>query len=170
MTKKEFIMRFVVSLLFGLMLIAAPAMAEQQAVDKERLALGKEVLEVSGAAASFEKVLDIMGGQIFKMLVAQKPDKADKIREFFIPMMKEMAARKGELMEQAGRIYAEEFTAAELKELVAFYKTPVGQKLARRIPIIMRKMNAAGSTWGRQVARDIIKKAKEEAKRRGIDL
>lgn len=163
-------MRFLLSLLFGLMMIAAPAMAEQQAADEERLALGKEVLEVSGAAASFEKVLDAMGGQIFRMLVAQKPDKADKIREFFVPMMKEMAARKEELIEKASRIYAEEFTAAELRELVAFYKTPVGRKLAKRLPAIMRKMNAAGGAWGRQVAQDIIRKAKEEAKKRGIDL
>lgn len=37
------------------------------------------------------------------------------------------------------KMYAEEFTAAELKEITAFYKTPVGEKLALKMPVLTTK-------------------------------
>ena len=36
-------------------------------------------------------------------------------------------------------IYVKEFTVAELREMVKFYKTPVGQKLAEKTPVLTSK-------------------------------
>ena len=40
-------------------------------------------------------------------------------------------ARKSDLIDMTAPLYAEKFTVAELKEIGAFYKTPIGQKLLR---------------------------------------
>jgi hypothetical protein len=45
-------------------------------------------------------------------------------------------------------LYVQEFTEAELKEIVAFYKTPVGQKALDKMPDLMQK----GSVIGQDLA------------------
>lgn len=40
-------------------------------------------------------------------------------------------------------IYRKEFTAAEIQDLVAFYKTAAGRKMASRFPVIMAKSSMA---------------------------
>lgn len=37
------------------------------------------------------------------------------------------------------KIYAEEFTAGEIKQLTEFYKTPVGEKFALKMPVLTKK-------------------------------
>jgi hypothetical protein len=39
------------------------------------------------------------------------------------------------------RIYLEVFTEAELRDMTAFYRTPLGQKLLTKMPVLMAKSN-----------------------------
>ncbi len=48
------------------------------------------------------------------------------------------------------KIYAQEFTESELRSLIAFYATPVGQKLARAQPELMQRGAAVGRALGEQ--------------------
>jgi hypothetical protein len=43
------------------------------------------------------------------------------------------------LKDPYAELYANTFTEAELREMTAFYRTPVGQKLARSSPALMRQ-------------------------------
>ena len=47
-------------------------------------------------------------------------------------LLKELAPRKAELQQQLARAYAQHFTEQELKDVIAFYKTPLGKKLIDR--------------------------------------
>src|SRR5262245_8944096 len=39
------------------------------------------------------------------------------------------------------RLYLEVFTEVELREMIAFYQTPLGQKLLTKMPVLMAKTN-----------------------------
>lgn len=43
------------------------------------------------------------------------------------------------LKDQLAVLYAKEFTEKELKELIAFYNTPLGKKLNNKLPVLMQK-------------------------------
>lgn len=58
-----------------------------------------------------------------------------------------------ELIELMVPIYAKYFTHAEVKELAAFYETPLGQKMIRTMPAVMQESMAAGQQWGQQIGR-----------------
>ena len=45
-----------------------------------------------------------------------------------------MAPRKAELQQKLARTYAQHFTEQELKDAIAFYRTPLGKKLVERSP------------------------------------
>ncbi len=52
-----------------------------------------------------------------------------------------------ELVQWSADIYAELFTAAELKQLIQFYETPVGKKSAKLLPELMGRVGQKiGST------------------------
>jgi hypothetical protein len=53
-----------------------------------------------------------------------------------------MVANYNEVMKDAPAIYAKHFSAQEMRELVAFYKTPVGAKSLRVLPQAMADINA----------------------------
>lgn len=44
-----------------------------------------------------------------------------------------------DLKQEMARIYAEEFTEAELKEITRFYLTPVGKKTIEKLPALQQK-------------------------------
>jgi hypothetical protein len=52
--------------------------------------------------------------------------------------------------DQVSAIYAESFTEAELGEMLAFYRTPTGRKMARLVPELM----ARGGEIGRRAVTD----------------
>ena len=54
-------------------------------------------------------------------------------------------------------IYSEAFTASELKEIVAFYKTPTGKKSIKKMPELMAK----GGQIGAQRVQDNIQELQE---------
>ena len=49
-----------------------------------------------------------------------------------------LAGRKKEIGDGMAKIYANEFTEQELKDLVAFYKSPLGQKLLTTEPMAIQ--------------------------------
>ncbi|HZN53868.1 MAG TPA: DUF2059 domain-containing protein [Candidatus Polarisedimenticolaceae bacterium] len=63
-------------------------------------------------------------------------------------------------------LYAETFTEAELRELTAFYRTPVGRKALAAMPDLARR----GAEIGTQVARDHQKELEEMVQERAKQL
>jgi len=51
-----------------------------------------------------------------------------------------------EMIAWSAEVYAARFTAAELKDLIKFYKTPLGQKLAKALPDIMGEVGKKMAT------------------------
>jgi hypothetical protein len=61
------------------------------------------------------------------------------------------------LKDDFAKIYAEAFTLSELREIEAFYKTPIGKKLAKNTPALM----AQGMELGQKRVQDNISELQE---------
>ena len=72
-----------------------------------------------------------------------------------MPMFYEGALKRAnELSDTIATIYAGNFTAEELREVIAFYRTPTGQKLLARQA--MQQSMTAGEEVGRAVMNDVL--------------
>lgn len=71
----------------------------------------------------------------------------------------------GELLDLMVPIYARHFTRAEIEELLAFYRTPLGRKLVAELPAITHESTMAGYEWGRRLGA----RAAAELEARGED-
>lgn len=99
--------------------------------------------------ADTQKLVETISKDAFKPYIAQ-----------FVAMVpaEKQEAFKGELMgtmpELYGAmatIYMEEFNHQEIKELLAFYDTPVGKKMAEKSGELSQKGMTAGQAWGMKV-------------------
>ncbi|MDQ6623687.1 MAG: DUF2059 domain-containing protein [Verrucomicrobiota bacterium] len=101
--------------------------------------------EASHRAAA-EQLLGLMG---METLLTQSVDQmlAMQVRQnpAIAPYQKEMKDFLGKYMSWASlkddmvKIYTDEFTEQELKELTAFYQTPLGKKTVQKMPALMAK-------------------------------
>ncbi|OBX21854.1 MULTISPECIES: DUF2059 domain-containing protein [Bizionia] len=64
---------------------------------------------------------------------------------------KEANGTLDKLYGQLAEVYMEEFTQDEIKELVAFYKTDLGKKLASKQSLLTQKGMMLGQSWGMEV-------------------
>ncbi|MFN8886767.1 MAG: DUF2059 domain-containing protein, partial [Cyclobacteriaceae bacterium] len=59
-------------------------------------------------------------------------------------------------------VYKKYLTEGDLNEIIAFYNSPAGKKMAESTPGIMSESMKAGQVWGPAVATRIVDKLKEK--------
>jgi uncharacterized protein len=62
-------------------------------------------------------------------------------------------------------IYVQQFTEQELKELLAFYQTPTGQKAIEKLPIVMQQGAVIGREYAQNKSQSLQTKLKEIAEK-----
>ena len=55
-------------------------------------------------------------------------------------------------------VYQEHFTVEDLKEIIAFYESPIGKKLSAKTPLITQASMEVGAQWGAQLGEKVAEK------------
>ena len=74
------------------------------------------------------------------------------------------------VMEDAPVVYARYFTAAELREMLAFYRTPVGQKTLSVLPQVMSEIMALVMPKLPKVQKDVMESFGKVLRKRGLEI
>jgi uncharacterized protein len=152
-------------------LLVVPAAAQKSpAADPERVSAAKDMFKAMGQDAQFEAVINTMMRGMAQQLKQQRPAAATQIDEAATLMIGKFLARKGEMVDLTAALYAEKFTAAELREVTAFYISPIGKKMVSEQPGIMQRSMVAGMEWGRRIGVEADRELRQELKKRGVDL
>lgn len=134
-------------------LTAGIVLAGDETADSAKRADIKKLMDVTGSGKLGIQVMNQMIGA-FKQGKMGVPDK------FWEDFMAEI--NPNELVEMCIPSYEKHFTHAEIKQLLAFYETPLGQKLIRTQPELMQECMIAGQTWGRKLGEKVAKKLEAE--------
>ncbi|MEL7354432.1 MAG: DUF2059 domain-containing protein [Cyanobacteria bacterium J06560_5] len=59
-------------------------------------------------------------------------------------------------------IYARYYTPEEVSAMLEFYRTPVGQSVLAKLPLVLEESVAAGQTWGLNLAEEILTELEED--------
>lgn len=92
------------------------------------------------------------------------------LNEVAIKVAKDLAGREQEIGEQMAKIYASEFTEQELKDLAAFYKSPLGIKVIAQEPAAFNASRQYMDQWAQKFSEEINGKFRAEMKARGKDI
>ena len=148
---------------------AAPP-AQPGATDESRRE-ATSLAQAVGVDTLVNTVLHLMHDQMVQILaVGSHKSPAEVAPIIDQVLMPEMQAQAPALSAAVIGIWASDFTADELRQLRAFYATPLGAKLLRTQPLIAQQSIAAGQAWGRQVAQEALARHADELRRRGLTL
>jgi hypothetical protein len=92
------------------------------------------------------------------------------LNEIALNLEKEYASRSKELLDGAARVYANHFSEAELKQLLTFYQSPIGQKVIAEEPKALDESMAMAGGWANDFSQDVVGKMRAEMKKRGHDM
>jgi uncharacterized protein len=123
--------------------------ANAQADSKEKLI--KEMLELSGAKKMALQTMEMMIGSFKKRMPTVE-------NNFWDEFMKE--ADNDDLVNMIIPVYAKHFSENEVKELISFYKTPIGQKMVEKLPLISQESFGIGEAWGKALGEKVVNKLK----------
>jgi len=74
---------------------------------------------------------------------------------FWDRFLTQARSRRGELETVIAAVYDRHLSSDELRQLIAFYRTPVGKKVIAEMPIIVQESMQAGSAWGAQIGTSV---------------
>ncbi|MDF2994525.1 MAG: hypothetical protein K0R27_162 [Xanthobacteraceae bacterium] len=135
-----------------------------------QVALARQLLDVNGEAKSFDSLIPGVIEQTAGSFVQANPDLIRDLREVATQLIPQYETRRAEINDVLARTYASQFSEAELKELIAFYGTPVGKKLVERRQVILDGGMRGVQAWSARLAREVEGKVREEMKKRGYTI
>jgi hypothetical protein len=149
--------------------VSSPA-AHAQQPSAAALSTAKEIVIITGATTLFNPTIAGVVGQAKILFLQQNPGLAKDLNEISDKLLKDLAPRFDELVNEVIRIYASHYTEQELKDLLAFYKSPVGKKqITEQTKIVDASLKYA-QNWANALSDEVFAKMREELKKRGHAL
>src|ERR1700758_2125308 len=162
-------------LALGLVLIAAgsPAPAQQQQPappPASAVQAAKDYLAVKNARAMYADAVTGVVERTKTALMQTNINYQKDLNEVAVIVAKNLAGRENEIGEGMAQIYARVFTEQELKDLTAFYKSPLGQRLLTAEPRAFQGSAAFMRDWASEFGGVVNEQFRAEMKKRGKDI
>jgi hypothetical protein len=149
-------------------LLSAPVQAQQPSAAS--IALAKEIVTLKGVASVYGDVIPTVFDDSRRALLQVNPMLARPLDEVVTKLKADNQARISEVLDVIARVYASRFTEAELKDVLAFYKSPLGQKINREEPRALEDSLTSVNEWANRFSEEAISKIRAEMRRRGHEL
>jgi hypothetical protein len=149
-------------------LLLGPAAA--QPPNANALKAARELVEIKGGGKMFQPIVIGVVDQTRNALLQTNPQLAKDLQDVGNQLRAEFAPRSDELVAQAARFYADRFTEQELKDLVAFYKTPLGNKMLVQEPLVLDDSFGYVQQWAPKIGEEVMTRFRAEMKKKGHNL
>jgi hypothetical protein len=160
--------------LLGLLLAAAPALAEQPAKrpapSATQLSLARDVVIHSGIASSFQVVIPQYLDQIGVTLSRTRPEVVADLNLVLANIKPDFDKKAEEMIDTAARLYAERLSQKELEDTANFFKSASGRKYVGSQPILMNDMFVALQAWSQKISVEMMTRVRDEMRKKGHEL
>jgi hypothetical protein len=161
-------------LVLGLALSGVPAGAQQAPAQKPAspaaIAAAKEILAMKNVSAMYASAVPNIVQKTKDTLLQANLNYQKDLNEVAVVVAQKLAGREKEIGEGMAKVYANEFTEQELKDLVAFYKSPLGQKLLVAEPRAIQFSISYMNQWAQAFAETVNGEFRAEMRKRGKQI
>jgi uncharacterized protein len=161
-------------LALGLALTGAPAGAQQPPPPKQAspaaIAAAKEILAMKNASVMYANAVPNIVQQTKDALLQANLNYQKDLNEVAVIVAQKLAGREKEIGEGMAKVYANEFSEQELKDLVTFYKSPLGQKLLAAEPKAIQFSMSYMNQWAQGFAETVNGEFRAEMRKRGKQI
>ena len=155
--------------LLACQLLGGVALA-QPAPSPAAVAAARELVELKGGSAMFDPVIVSMVEQTKNALLQTNPQLTNDLNAVATQLRNEFGPRRDELMAQAAKLYAGRFTEQEIKDMVTFYKSPLGKKMIVQEPQVLDETFSFVQQWAPAVGEQVMNRFRAEMKKKGHNL
>lgn len=149
------------------LLCGRPAAAQSQTPPPEAMTAARALVAASHAADNIKALLPIVV-QRLKPAIVQGRAEVDRDYDAIMPtLMEAMLARTDAMVDGVAIVYARNFTIDEMRQLTDFYRSPVGQALLQKMPVVFQESMALGQRFGEEAAGELHDRMIEELRKRG---
>ena len=162
----------VVALLsLSLAAMSLPAMAQETELAPERLDLARKYVALTDKSGIYEVALVETAVETMRTIITQNPELSEPVDKAITTTLETYRGRKNELlMDQFARVYALNFTMEELQQIVAFYESPVGAKLASANATLNDSLKTVMGVFETNLKSEFFAKVRAELKAAGYDV
>lgn len=159
--------RFVRSTGLALALAMAALPARAQDFSESHLAAARETISAAKADQQFDTILPLLAEQAKALFQRSNPAAVQDIDAVVNDVALQLAQRRPELDRELERVWAARFSEEELKEISAFYTSPVGKKFGEAMSTVIQDSVRSAGIWRDAISTELVTKAREELNKRG---
>ena len=158
------------ALALGMAVVSLPAGAQETELAPEHLAVARKYVDLTDKSGIYEVALVETAVETMRAMVSRNPEIVEPVDEAISKSLEEYKGRKGELMDQFARVYALNFTMEELQQIVAFYESPVGMKLASANATLNESLQTVMQVFEVNLKNEFFASVRAELKDAGYDI
>lgn len=168
MTTFRLAARMAIAIIAVSMLWAVPVRAQQPTA--AAIALAKELIVLKGGAPLYESVIPGVIEQAKVLYMQGNPMLQKDLEATAAVLRTEFEPKKAELLNEVARLYANRFSEQELKDVLVFYKSPVGKKMISTEPLVIDQSMTLAQNFGNKFSEEVMAKFRSEMKKRGHEM
>lgn len=169
---------FAAGLGLGVVASGLPALAQQppaaQAPAKPSspaaIAAAKEILTMKNVSTMYSNAVPNVIQRTKDSILQNNLNYQKDLNEVAVAIAQLDAGREKEIFEMMAKIYAADFTEQELKDLVVFYKSPLGQKLLVQEPKSISASLGFMQQWAQIFSEEVNGQFRAEMRKRGKEI
>jgi uncharacterized protein len=147
-----------------------PAAPQLKPVSPSAMQAAKDLLTVKNVSQIYANAIPNIVQRTKDTFLAANLSYQKDLNEVALIVAQAEAGKDKEIAEQMAKIYANDFTEQELKDLTAFYKLPLGQKLLKQEPISIQSSMLYMNQWAQAMSEAVVNEFRAEMKKRGKPL
>ena len=144
--------------------------ARAQQPSQAALSMAKDLVEILGAAREFEPLVTGVIVQTATTFLQANPALSKDLNDVVEILVTENLPRKNEVPNEVVRLYATRLTEQELKDLLVFYRSPLGKKMLAEYSYVMSETIKRADTWSAKFREEVAARIRVELKKRGHNL
>jgi len=153
---------------FAIAMFTGLASAQEPA--PSALALAKELIVLKGSTQLWDAVVPGVIEQAKGVFMQTNPALGRELNDVAAQLRTEYAPRSSQLVDQVAQLYAKTFTEQELKDALAFYKSPLGRKIVSEEPKVLDDGFRRIQEWTNKFSEEVMGRMRAEMKKKGYDL
>ena len=123
--------------------------------------------EMEKFTEQFNQILIVLADQTKALFLRSDPSAVKDVTEVVNAVALDLAKRRPELDRELEKVWAARFSEDELKQIAAFYRSPVGQKFGQNMGLIIQDSMRSANIWRDALSTEILTKSRDELNKRG---
>jgi len=150
---------------------AAPAApASPPAPSAAALAYGATILNDVGMKPSLDRIVPGMLAELQREVLSTRPELKEPLAAAVATITPEFVKSEQEIVDSSAKFLGQTMTEDELKQVAAFYESPVGKKFQGVQTELAARIAAVAARWRQELSTAMLARVHEEMKKSGHDF